>query len=205
MNMCKNILKLEVLAETAMTVAATTTATTKKKKNTVYSTLSMCNATASMAASRYPDLFFELRQKFDDLQGEFVSKPRGYEKELADILKWEHENHTDFDLKYKGYEIEIKKGQDTVWFNKLRYIEPKNDKNVTLCLFYKNKENVINDFLLIDSNTIRKKLLCENGDATCILRGYKKLYPKDQMMSSLRRKHLLKLASLPKIIKKDYC
>ena len=147
----------------------------------------------------YGQLLKELYSKLNRLQGEFVAKRAGYEQELAKRLGrgWTWVDHIAFDLKFKQFQVEVKKAQNGVWLNKLRYIERHKGNNVTLVLFHKPHTNQIYDFSLIPTHKLRAKLF-ENYPHDfdlSILRNLENWAPRQlNMQENLTKKDLLELS-----------
>ena len=72
------------------------------------------------------------------LKGKFIFKKNAYEKELCEIMGWDCEDNRYWDAKYSiGNEtihIEIKKGQNGMWFDLVRYAETYNDILKSFCI-----------------------------------------------------------------------
>jgi hypothetical protein len=108
----------------------------------------------------FESLRTEILSKIHLLNGDFILKRAGYEKELAKKLGkgYKHKNSRDFDLQYQGFDIEVKKTTSCAWFNILRYLDEKPSNNVTLILFYNAKTKHVYDIALINSNVMRDKI-----------------------------------------------
>ena len=108
-------------------------------------------------------LNYYLQDKIKELNGKWVSKSSGYEKEACLILGFNCETKRYWDSEYNGLYIEIKKGK-SIWLDEVRYCEifmsDKSDneecKKETITMFLipsKDKERIEN-IILIDTRKI---------------------------------------------------
>lgn len=74
------------------------------------------------------------------LEGNWVSKTNGYERDFAEIINAELNREQDWDCIWNDLHIELKKGKHHAWLDLVRYSEyleePSNEPIVTLFLFY---------------------------------------------------------------------
>jgi hypothetical protein len=76
-----------------------------------------------------------------NLEGEWVKKDSGYEREFADRIGAELNRTRFWDCVWKGLNLELKKGKNGAWLDLVRYSlymqEPANEPVLALFLFYK--------------------------------------------------------------------
>lgn len=108
-------------------------------------------------------LNYYLEDKIEELNGKWVSKNSGYEKEACDILDFNYETKRYWDSEYNGLYIEIKKGK-SIWLDEVRYceifmsdnIDNEECKKETITMFLipsKDKERIEN-IILVDTRKI---------------------------------------------------
>lgn len=101
-----------------------------------------------------------LKNKIKELNGKWVSKNSGYEKEACSILDFNCETKRYWDCEYGGTYIEIKKGK-SIWLDEVRYCEifmsdNEECKKETITMFLipsKDKERIEN-IILVDTRKI---------------------------------------------------
>lgn len=104
------------------------------------------------------ELYVHLQGKISMLNGKWISKNSGYEKEACVDLGFNCEKKRYWDSKYKGLYIEIKKGK-SIWLDEVRYseiylsdkIDNEECKIETITMFLipsKNKEGIKNIYLV---------------------------------------------------------
>ena len=112
------------------------------------------------------NLHIYLQTKINELNGAWISKNSGYEKEACIKLGFKCETKRYWDCEYNGSYIEIKKGK-SIWLDEVRYCEIFMSDNIDNDeLLYSKYNNNILKFLLGNMkiffmmNVKKKQLLC---------------------------------------------
>ena len=102
-----------------------------------------------------------LQNKINELNGAWISKNSGYEKEACINLGFNCQTKRYWDCEYNGLYIEIKKGK-SIWLDEVRYCEifmsdkiyindECKQKTITIFLIPSNDKNKIENIIIIDT------------------------------------------------------
>ena len=83
-----------------------------------YTMVSVCSA--DRMKERIKTIATECAQTIDQMSGPWVINTNGYEKYFCNLLGWTCINGRWADAANKDTHIEIKKGQDSMWFDMVR-------------------------------------------------------------------------------------
>ena len=113
------------------------------------------------------------RDKIDSMHGEWILPISGYESSFCDILGWECTVGRYADAKMGETSIEMKKGQNHMWFDLVRYAEIQLkiglQKTVTIFFRYDKKKQYVREIYIIDTNDlIRFLALMPEISRSCI-------------------------------------
>jgi hypothetical protein len=128
------------------------------------------------------NLHIYLQSKINELNGAWISKNCGYEKEACLNLGFNCERKRYWDCEYNGSYIEIKKGK-SIWLDEVRYCEIfmsdiiENDeckkKTITIFLIPTNDKNKIEKIYIIDTQKLIDFLKIDKVWAERLLDRYK--------------------------------
>jgi len=106
----------------------------------------------------------------------WITRPSHYEKPLCDTIGFEHEDerYKDADFVDKNgrlFEIEIKKGQDAMWFDKVRYAEMWQEwdtykDHVTMFVEYNMEPACVKTISFIELNQLMKRFKMNDDRAS---------------------------------------
>ena len=144
-----------------------------------------------------------LQTKIEKLEGKWISKNSGYEKQACVDLGFECETKRYWDCKYNGLYIEIKKGK-SIWLNEVRYceilmrdsIDNEECKKETITMFIipsKDKTKV-DTIYLIDTLKLIKYMNLTPEWATILLDHHKLITRSLNCQQSMTIKDLRKIA-----------
>ena len=98
-----------------------------------------------------------LKTKIHELQGEWISKNSGYEKEACHNLGFQCETKRYWDSTYDGLFIEIKKGK-SIWLDEVRYCEilldPTIQETITMFIVPSKDKKKVDKIYLIDTKKL---------------------------------------------------
>jgi hypothetical protein len=140
-------------------------------------------------------LNFYLEYKIKELNGGWISKNSGYEKEACINLGFNCETKRYWDCEYDGLYIEIKKGK-SIWLNEVRYCEifmSDNDEckkeTITIFLIPSKDKNRIENIIIINTRKLiqflkintewAERLLIRNKETTRSLNCQQSITLKD--------------------------
>jgi len=140
-------------------------------------------------------LNFYLEYKIKELNGGWISKNSGYEKEACINLGFNCETKRYWDCEYDGLYIEIKKGK-SIWLNEVRYCEifmSDNDEckkeTITIFLIPSKDKNRIENIIIINTRKLiqflkintewAERLLIHNKETTRSLNCQQSMTLKD--------------------------
>ena len=93
-------------------------------------------------------------EKIDEMSGSWIIPKNGYEKSFCTLLGWDCVNGRWSDASNSNTSIEIKKGQDAMWFDMVRYAEIYTGKGlqqtVTVFFRYDKKQEYVREIYIID-------------------------------------------------------
>ena len=111
------------------------------------------------------ELYIYLKNKIKELDGVWISKNSGYEKEACFNLGFNCQTKRYWDCDYNGLYIEIKKGK-SIWLDEVRYCEIfmsdkiDNDeckqKTITIFLIPSNDKKKIENIIIVDTKKLIK-------------------------------------------------
>ena len=116
----------------------------------------------------------DLKQNIEKFEGEFVVPKNSYEKSFCDLLGWQCISERYYDAICHGMHVELKKGQNTMWFDMVRYAEIfvgiGTPNTITIFLrWHKAKKRVV-EIYVIDTVKIMEFLRMDHTKAQlCIL------------------------------------
>lgn len=144
-----------------------------------------------------------LKKKIKELNGEWISKNSGYEKEACINLGFKCETKRYWDCEYDGLYIEMKKGK-SIWLDEVRYCEifisEKMDneeckkETITMFLVPSNDKNRIENIILIDTRKIIQFLKINTEWAERLLGRKKETVRSLNCQQSMTIKDLKKIA-----------
>ena len=141
-----------------------------------------------------------LKNKINELNGDWISKNSGYEKEACNNLGFNCETKRYWDCEYNGLYIEIKKGK-SIWLDEVRYSEILTNANIdsrkeTITMFIipsKDKKKVDNIYL-IDTKKLIIFMKITNEWAINLLDRHKKTTRSLNCQQSMTIKDLKQIA-----------
>lgn len=102
------------------------------------------------------------RDNIDSMHGEWILPTSGYEPKFCDKLGWECTVGRYADATFDETGIEIKKGQNHMWFDLVRYAEIQLEiglqKTITVFFRYDKKKQYVREIYVIDTNDLIKFL-----------------------------------------------
>lgn len=94
----------------------------------------------------------------DEMSGSWVIPKNGYEKSFCQLLGWKCVGGRWSDARNATTSIELKKGQDSMWFDMVRYAEIFTGKGqqqtVTVFLRYDKKQEYVREIYIIDTKQL---------------------------------------------------
>jgi hypothetical protein len=130
------------------------------------------------------NLHIYLQTKINELNGAWISKNSGYEKEACLNLGFNCETKRYWDCEYDGSYIEIKKGK-SIWLDEVRYCEIfmsdniDNDdckkKTITIFLIPTKDKNKIEKIYIIDTQKLIDFLKIDEAWAERLLTRHKQI------------------------------
>tara|TARA_B100001093_G_scaffold442971_1_gene445018 strand:- start:110 stop:568 length:459 start_codon:yes stop_codon:yes gene_type:complete len=141
-----------------------------------------------------------LQNKIKELNGEWVSKNSGYEKEACEILGFNCETKRYWDCKHNGTYIEIKKGK-SIWLDDVRYCEifmrdneECKKETITMFLIPSKDKKRIENIILVDTRKIIKFLKINAEWAEMLLNRKKEISRSLNCLQSMTIKDLKSIA-----------
>jgi hypothetical protein len=149
------------------------------------------------------ELNIYLQEKIKELNGEWISKNSGYEKEACINLGFTCETKRYWDCIFKGQYIEIKKGK-SIWLDEVRYSEilmsSKTDneeckkETITMFLIPSKDKNKIDNIILIDTSKLIEFMNIDIKWAEMLLSRHKNIKRSLNCQQSMTVKDLKKIA-----------
>ena len=126
-------------------------------------------------------LHIYLQDKIKELNGPWISKNSGYEKEACINLGFNSQTKRYWDCEYNGLYIEIKKGK-SIWLDEVRYCEifmninsECKQETITIFLIPSKDKHKIENIIIIDTQKIIKFLQIDTEWAERLLYRHKKV------------------------------
>ena len=114
-----------------------------------------------------------LEQCIHKMTGEFIADPTNYERKLCQIVEWQCIDNRYYDAFDGETYIEIKKGQQGMWFNMIRYAEifVKIGQQDTITIFvrYDKKKKRVDEIFVINTKKILEFLNMVPTKAACCI------------------------------------
>tara|TARA_B110000977_G_scaffold64487_1_gene87770 strand:- start:1543 stop:2067 length:525 start_codon:yes stop_codon:yes gene_type:complete len=140
----------------------------------------------------------ECAQKIDKMFGPWVIPTNGYEKSFCKLLGWKCVNGRWSDASNKDTNIEIKKGQDSMWFDMVRYAEIFTGKGqqqtVTVFFRYDKKKEHVREIYIIDTRQLLLFLNLTTETSEFCIKMHKETQRGLNMQASATSKDMRKMA-----------
>ena len=149
----------------------------------------------------------QLKKKIKKMQGDFVVLSNSYEKYFCELMNWETVNSRYYDCTDGNTHIELKKGQNQMWFDMVRYAEihlgiGKQD-TITLYINYNKKEKKVKEIYVIPTQKIIDFLGMTDVKARICIKMMKSAPRGLNMQASATKIDLREMASY--IVKNNNC
>lgn len=139
-------------------------------------------------------------EKIDEMSGSWIIPKNGYEKSFCTLLGWDCVNGRWSDASNTNTSIEIKKGQDAMWFDMVRYAEIYTGKGlqqtVTVFFRYDKKQEYVREIYIIDTKQLLLFLKLDLESSEFCISMHQKAYRNLNMQSSATSKDMRKMASI---------
>jgi hypothetical protein len=141
----------------------------------------------------------ELEKCIHNMKGDFVVDSTNYESKLCEITKWQCIDNRYYDAFDGESYIEIKKGQQGMWFNMIRYAEIfvkiGQQNTVTIFVRYNKKKKRVEEIFVIDTKEILDFLHMVPTKAACCIIMNKDSKRNLHMQAGATAKDMRKMAS----------
>ncbi len=141
----------------------------------------------------------QLKKKIKKMKGDFVILQNSYEKAFCNIMNWQPVDSRYYDATDGNTFIELKKGQNMMWFDMVRYAEihlgiGKKD-TITLYINYDKKRKVVKEICVIPTDRIIEFLGMTDTKARVCIKMMKSLKRGLNMQASATKNDLREMSS----------
>jgi hypothetical protein len=142
----------------------------------------------------------ECKNKIDEMTGSWVIPKNGYEKSFCNLLGWDCVSERWSDAHNANTHIEIKKGQDSMWFDMVRYAEIFHglgrQNTVTVFIRYDKKQEYVREIYIIDTKVILRFLKLTDETSNFCMRMHQNTHRSLNMQASATSTDMRSMASI---------
>lgn len=158
------------------------------------------NGTKVQMQAQLQSIAVKCAEKIDEMSGSWVIPKNGYEKSFCTLLGWDCVSGRWSDAKNTNTPIEIKKGQDTMWFDMVRYAEIYTgqglQQTVTVFFRYDKKQAYVREIYIIDTKQLLLFLKLDVESSEFCIEMHQKACRNLNIQASATSKDMRKMASI---------